>query len=860
MFPRLGSKKGSSIGRSESFKQRRESRPSFRKRSDPNIPRSKSDVDVESEEKNIITLNNSGSSSNSSLSNRSLDSPCNSLEMVHRTPSGSPADFLSGGTAPAAGIQPVCSNSTIQHYDDSDLEADADPPNWQGNVDWETIRLLKPKEKKRQDVINELFHTERTHVKNLKILDGIFYKPLLNEGLLPSEFLHLLFPNLEEMLKIHNEFNTLMKEKRKKELIIGNIGEMMLQMFDGTSGENLKQAAATFCRNQSIALESLKAKQKRDQKLGQFLSDAECNHLCRRLQLKDIVATGFQRLTKYPLLLENIAKYTVPNTEEHSNLMKALDCSRQILSYVNQAVKEAENQHRLSEIQKKLDKSALEKVDHPIAHNYKTLDLTKHLLLYEGILTWRLNKQKSIDVHVILLEDILVLLQKQEEKYFLRFHNTNILSGREDTKVAHSPILKLHHLFTRDVATDKRAFFLVSTSDQHAIYEFAAPSVSERRMWLRHITEAIDMSKSSINQTHLHDIVPSQINKLACPESSLEETETNANTEISLPNDKLSEKNIDENNLKENQDHESKSLESENKEETSNKTTLPSEKKEPKKQRHLQRVEILQIADGPELIAPSEVIVRHGTSYQTAEPVLTPIEQLRRKEQQIARILSEKEKLVAQILQISPEEFERIAKIVNEMDGNKNVKELLLSAIYQSNQLSVLLNNTLQVTEEDAISASSTEGMSQARTRRKKMGLHGMCPEKLLSISMALNKCLTELLSVITEHEEERKQLKSELKNSKEQIHLLHETHRHCSLHSSTNIQSRSSIGNLFPSTECCCNNNINQFPTNEKYCLCKEDKNRQPTNEENICEQDLPATTEESINSSLDQTININS
>ncbi|XP_067143526.1 rho guanine nucleotide exchange factor 11-like isoform X3 [Centruroides vittatus] len=777
--------------------------------------------------------------------------------MVHRTPSGSPADFLSGGTAPAAGVQPVCSNSTIQHYDDSDLEAEADPPNWQGNVDWETIRLLKPKEKKRQDVINELFHTERTHVKNLKILDRIFYKPLLNEGLLPSEFLHLLFPNLEEMLKIHNEFNTLMKEKRKKESIVGNIGEMMLQMFDGTSGENLKQAAAIFCRNQSIALESLKIKQKRDQKLGQFLTDAECNHLCRRLQLKDIVATGFQRLTKYPLLLENIAKYTVPNTEEHSNLMKALECSRQILSYVNQAVKEAENQHRLNEIQKKLDKSALEKVDHPIAHNYKTLDLTKHLLLYEGILTWRLNKQKSIEVHVILLEDILVLLQKQEEKYFLRFHNTNILSGREDTKVAHSPILKLPHLFTRDVATDKRAFFLVSTSDQHAIYEFAAASVSERRIWLRHITEAIDMSKSSINQTHLPDYTSPQINKLACPESSLEDIETNTNTELPSPNDKTLEKNTNENNSKESE--ETKPLGPEKKEETIPKVPPPSENGEPKKQRRLQRVEILKIADGPELIAPSEVIVRQGAAYQTAEPVLTPIEQLRRKEQQIAKILSEKEKLVAQILQISPEEFEHIAKIVNEMDGNKNVKELLLSAIYQSNQLSVLLNNTLQVTEEDTISASSPEGMSQARTR-KKMGMHGMCPEKLLSISMALNKCLTELLSVITEHEEERKQLKTELKNSKEQIHLLHETHRNCSLQSSLNTQNRSNIGSLFPTTECCCNINVNQFPTNEQYCHCKEDKDRKPISEENIYMQGLPSSTDDSTNTSIDHPVNTNS
>ena len=38
--------------------------------------------------------------------------------------------------------------------------------------------------------------------------------------------------------------------------------------------------------------------------------EAESKPQCRRLQLKDIIPTEMQRLTKYPLLLENIAKST----------------------------------------------------------------------------------------------------------------------------------------------------------------------------------------------------------------------------------------------------------------------------------------------------------------------------------------------------------------------------------------------------------------------------------------------------------------------------------------------------------------------------------------------------------------------
>lgn len=41
-----------------------------------------------------------------------------------------------------------------------------------------------------------------------------------------------------------------------------------------------------------------------------LLQEAESKPQCRRLQLKDIIPTEMQRLTKYPLLLENIAKNT----------------------------------------------------------------------------------------------------------------------------------------------------------------------------------------------------------------------------------------------------------------------------------------------------------------------------------------------------------------------------------------------------------------------------------------------------------------------------------------------------------------------------------------------------------------------
>lgn len=68
--------------------------------------------------------------------------------------------------------------------------------------------------------------------------------------------------------------------------------------FDGEQGDYFQQQAAEFVRSQFTALENLKQQQKRDQRLSNFLQEQENNPACRRLQLKDMLPAGFQRLSK----------------------------------------------------------------------------------------------------------------------------------------------------------------------------------------------------------------------------------------------------------------------------------------------------------------------------------------------------------------------------------------------------------------------------------------------------------------------------------------------------------------------------------------------------------------------------------
>ncbi|XP_034025190.1 rho guanine nucleotide exchange factor 12 isoform X2 [Thalassophryne amazonica] len=392
----------------------------------------------------------------------------------------------------------------VQSEDDQGTDSEYDPPNWQQLVGREVLAGLRPHEIKRQEVINELFYTERAHVRTLRVLDLIFYQKLNKEAILPPADAKNIFTNLEEILQLHVSILEQMAavRKRNESSVIDQIGDDLLSWFSSGEEEKIKQATGTFCSNQPFALEIIKTKQKKDSRFASFIQEAESNRLCRRLQLKDIIPVEMQRLIKYPLLLDNIAKYT-DDTVEKDKVKQAADCCRKILNHVNQAVKESEDKQRLEDYQRRLDLSSLKQTDNPMILELKNLNLTKKTMVHEGPLSWKVNKDKIIELYTLLLEDILVLLQKQDERLILKCHSKN-LAGTADTKHIFSPIIKLNTVLVRSVATDNRSFFVLSMSESGAqIYELMAPTVSDQTTWQRLISQKADAMK-----VKPHSVIP----------------------------------------------------------------------------------------------------------------------------------------------------------------------------------------------------------------------------------------------------------------------------------------------------------------------------------------------------------------
>ncbi|XP_061244447.1 rho guanine nucleotide exchange factor 1 isoform X5 [Bos javanicus] len=364
-----------------------------------------------------------------------------------------------------------------------------EPPGWRELVPQDILHSLPKSQVKRQEVISELLVTEAAHVRMLRVLHDVFYQPIADGGFYSQEELQNIFPSLDELIEVHSLFlDSLMKRRQDSGYLIKEIGDVLLARFDGAEGSWFQKISSRFCSRQSFALEQLKAKQRKEPRFCTFVQEAESRPRCRRLQLKDMIPTEMQRLTKYPLLLQSIEQ----NTEEpveREKVERAAECCREILQHVNLAVRDMEDLLRLKDYQRRLDLTHLRQSNDPMLSEFKNLDITKKRLIYEGPLTWRVTKDKAVEVHVLLLDDLLLLLQRQDERFLLKSHSRT-LTPTPDGKTMLRPVLRLTSAMTREVATDHKAFYVIFTWDQEAqIYELVAQTVSERRIWCTLITE-----------------------------------------------------------------------------------------------------------------------------------------------------------------------------------------------------------------------------------------------------------------------------------------------------------------------------------------------------------------------------------
>ncbi|KAF2883485.1 hypothetical protein ILUMI_22658 [Ignelater luminosus] len=383
----------------------------------------------------------------------------------------------------------------------------------------------------------------------------------------------------------------------------------------------------------------------------------------------------------------------------------------------------------------------------------------------------RPNKQ-PIALHIVLLEEAVILLQRDAERYVLKFFQAGT-----PTHQPLAPIIKTSTLLVRANAASKSSLFLVNTSTQNSqMYDLLARDSAERDTWFKHISDAAEAynrregkSKRSeptpdTEETEtLQDIPSTRDVSERAEHVGGDGTTSSGETDSSGPSGDSSNRNSDV--MDEERDKRLSQSDSEN----TNANEVAGG-----------GLTLKLAADDWPLVQPTEVHVAVPPVH-TAEPVLTPIEQIRRKDEEVRRALADKEGLVADLLSIPREDYQLIADIASEETHNKSFcdrepSELVLAAVYQADQLLAAVNDSLNISEADAILATGGKYASCASNESlvsSKQNNHvpSVPVHRLQEIATTLSTQLTTLLSVVKQRDEERERLRKELQRTREQLH-----------------------------------------------------------------------------------------
>ncbi|KAI0837967.1 CNH-domain-containing protein [Hypoxylon sp. FL0890] len=252
---------------------------------------------------------------------------------------------------------------------DATINDDADQTDeqklWINTVPKEIAESVGDREKKRQEVISEICYTERDFVKDLEYLRDFWILPLRSKGSpIPAarreRVVQNIFSNIIDHPSIHSvssRFAKALTERQQKNPVVKNLGDIFLEIvpqFEPFILYGSKQLEAKF---------EFENERSSNPYFAKFVEEIERRKESRKLELNGYLTKPTTRLARYPLLLENVLKYTEDGNPDKEDIPKVLTMIRDLLSRVNAESGKAENRFNLRRLHEQLKFRPADRVD-----------------------------------------------------------------------------------------------------------------------------------------------------------------------------------------------------------------------------------------------------------------------------------------------------------------------------------------------------------------------------------------------------------------------------------------------------------------------------------------------------------------
>uniref|UniRef100_A0A3Q1CKZ8 Pleckstrin homology and RhoGEF domain containing G3 n=1 Tax=Amphiprion ocellaris TaxID=80972 RepID=A0A3Q1CKZ8_AMPOC len=298
-------------------------------------------------------------------------------------------------------------------------------------------------------VVMEIIETERMYVKDLRSIVEDYLAHIIDMANLPirPEQVCALFGNIEDIYEFNSELLQSLDMCENDPVAIAQCFVNKSEYFE---------IYTQYCTNYPNSVAAL-TDCMRNKTLAKFFRDRQAA-LKRSLPLGSYLLKPVQRILKYHLLLQEIAKHFDPDEEGYEVIQEAIDTMTGVAWYINDMKRKHEHAVRVQEIQSLLI-------------NWKGSDLTTYgELVLEG--TFHVLRAKNTRT-LFLFEKMLLITKKRGEHYVYKIH------------------ISCSTLMLLDSAKDPLLFSVIHFKRPKQPHTVQAKSVEEKRLWAHHIKRLI---------------------------------------------------------------------------------------------------------------------------------------------------------------------------------------------------------------------------------------------------------------------------------------------------------------------------------------------------------------------------------
>ncbi|KAF2165449.1 hypothetical protein M409DRAFT_24298 [Zasmidium cellare ATCC 36951] len=295
-------------------------------------------------------------------------------------------------------------------------EVDNEQKLWINTVSKEISDSVSDKEKKRQEVISEIMYTERDFVKDLEYLRDFWIKPLRMPDISPipehrrEKFIRTVFSNCQEVHSVNARMANALTRRQQQNPVVRNVGDIFLEYVPQF------HPFIRYGANQLFGKFEFEKEKGSNPAFAKFTEDTERLKESRKLELNGYLTKPTTRLARYPLLLENVLKFTEENNPDMKDIPKAVEQIRQFLGKVNEESGKSENHFNLMNLNSQLKWGTIPHMD------LKLTEESRQLIFKSNLKKQLTSEQADVTAylfdHAVLIVRVKTVNKREEVRVY----------------------------------------------------------------------------------------------------------------------------------------------------------------------------------------------------------------------------------------------------------------------------------------------------------------------------------------------------------------------------------------------------------------------------------------------------------